>query len=153
MTPTRPRTLLLVALVTGLVTYVLFRWRYSSLPPVPVTAAVSTAGLAVAELFLAPGTRARLQGRPGTKPIMPIAVARIAALAKASSALGAVMTGVWVGIGAYVLPRWDLAPTPRRDTIRALVGLGSALLLVVAALRLENVCRVPPPPPEAEPGR
>lgn len=151
MTPTRPRTLLLTALVTGLVTYVLFRWRYSSLPPVPLTAAISTAGLAVAELFLAPGTRARLQGRPGTKPIMPIAVARIAALAKASSALGAVMTGVWLGIGAYVLPRWDLA-SPRRDTLRALVGLASALLLVLAALLLERVCRVPPPPPEAEPG-
>lgn len=151
MTPTRPRTLLLLALVAGLVTYVLFRWRYSSLPPVPLTAAVSVGGLAVAELFLAPGTRARLDGRPGTKPIMPISVARIAALAKASSALGALMAGVWLGVGAYVLPRWDLT-TPRRDTLRAAVGLASALLLVLAALRLENVCRVPPPPPEAEPG-
>jgi len=151
MTPTRPRTLLLLAFVSGLVTYVLFRWRYSSLPPVPLTAAVTTSGLAVAELFLGPGTRARLAGRPGTKPIMPIAVARIAALAKASSALGALMAGVWLGVGAYVLPRWDL-DTPRRDAVRAAAGLGAALLLVVAALRLENVCRVPPPPPEAEPG-
>ena len=151
MTPTRPRTLLLTALVAGLVTYVLFRWRYSSLPPVPSTAAITTSGLAVAELFLAPGTRARMEGRPRTKPILPITVARIAALAKASSALGAIMTGVWLGVGAYVLPRWDIE-TPRRDTIRAAVGLASALLLVVAALRLENVCRVPPPPPEAEPG-
>ena len=151
MTPTRPRTLLLLAAVAGLVTYVLFRWRYSSLPPVPLTAAVTTSALAVAELFLAPGTRARMDGRPGTKPIMPLAVARLAALAKASSALGALMAGVWIGVGAYVLPRWDLA-TPRRDTIRAAIGLGSALLLVVAALRLESVCRVPPPPPPAEPG-
>lgn len=151
MTPTRLRTLAAIALLAGLMAYLLFRWRYSSLPPVPYTAAVSTGGLAVAELFLGPGTRARLEGRPGTKPIMPIAVARIAALAKASSALGAVMAGVWLGIGAYVVPRWDLT-TPRRDAIRAAVGLASALLLVVAALRLENVCRVPPPPPEAEPG-
>jgi hypothetical protein len=151
MMPTRLRTLFTVALLAGLVTYVLFRWRYSSLPPLPVSAAVSTGGLAVAELFLAPGTRARLDGRPGTKPILPMAVARIAALAKASSALGAVMTGVWLGIVAYVLPRADLV-TPRRDAIRAGIGLAAALLLVVAALRLENVCRVPPPPPEAEPG-
>ena len=151
MTPTRLRTLFAVAVVSGLVTYLLFQWRYSSLPPVPISAAVSTGGLAVAELFLAPGTRARLDGRPGTKPILPISVARIAALAKASSALGALMTGVWLGIGAYVLPRLDLA-TPRRDAIRAGAGLAVALLLVVAALRLENVCRVPPPPPEAEPG-
>lgn len=152
MTPTRPRTLVLIAIVSGLVSYLLFQWRYSSLPPVPLTAAVTTAGLAVAELFLAPGTRARLDGRPGTKPIMPLVVARIAALAKASSALAAIGAGVWLGILAYVVPRTDLA-TPRRDALRAGVGLAASLLLLVAALRLENVCRVPPPhPPEAEPG-
>ncbi|HEX8001887.1 MAG TPA: DUF3180 domain-containing protein [Mycobacteriales bacterium] len=151
MTPTRLASLFGTALIAALLTYAVFGWRYSSLPPVPATAAVSTSGLAVAELFLALGTRARLDGRPGTKPILPLTVARIAALAKASSTLGGLLAGVWLGIGAYVLPRWELA-SPRRDAIRAGVGLASALLLVVAALRLENVCRVPPPPPEAEPG-
>jgi hypothetical protein len=151
MTPTRLRTLFAIALVAGLVAYLFVRWRYSSLPPLPNTASITTAVLVVVELFLAPGTRARLDGRPGTKPIMPMTVARIAALAKASSALGAIGVGTWAGIGAYVLPRLDL-PTPRADAIRAGIGLAVSVALVVAALRLENVCRVPPPPPEAEPG-
>ena len=151
MTPTRLRTLFGIALVAGLVAYLLVRWRYSSLPPLPNTASITTAVLVVVELFLAPGTRARLDGRPGTKPIMPMTVARIAALAKASSAFGAIGVGAWAGIGAYLLPRLEL-PTPRGDAVSAGIGLAVSLALVVAALRLENVCRVPPPPPPAEPG-
>lgn len=151
MTPTRLRTLLAIALVVGVPAYALFRWRYSSLPPLPNTASVTTLALALADVFLASGTRARLDGRPGTKPIMPMTVARIAALAKASSALGAIGVGAWTGIGAYVVTKVDLA-TPRADAIRAGIGLVTSVLLVLSALRLENVCRVPPPPPEAEPG-
>jgi hypothetical protein len=146
--------LLLTALLAGLLTYALFNARYSDLPPLPATAALSTFLLAVAEAFLAPSVRARLAGRPRTKPIMPIVVARTAALAKASSALGALLAGAWLGVEAYVLPRSE-ARTPRADSVRAALGLVSALLLVGAALWLENVCRVPTPPdgpPPAEPG-
>ena len=154
MTPTRYRTLFALAVVAGLATYVLFRLAYSDLPPLPATAAATTAVLAVAEAFAAPMLRNRLAGRPGTKPILPMAVARFAALAKASSALGALLAGAWAGIGVHVLPME--AATPRRDAVRAALGLASALGLVVAALWLENVCRVknPPPgdPPPAEPG-
>lgn len=154
MMPTKVRTLLALAVLAGLATYVAFRLAYSDLPPLPVTAALSTFLLAVAEAYVAPMVRNRLAGRPGTKPILPIAVARMAALAKASSALGALLAGAWVGIAAYVLPLE--AATPRRDATRAGLGLVSALLLVAAALWLENVCRVkklpPGDPPPAEPG-
>lgn len=155
MRPTRVTTLLAIALVTGLLAYALVRARYSSLPPLPYTAALSTFLLAVAEAFLAPSVRARLAGRPRTKPIMPIAVARTAALAKASSVLGALLLGAWVGVLGYVLPR-DI-DAARRDTPRAVLGAVTALGLVLAALWLESVCRVPRPPadrdpPPAEPG-
>lgn len=154
MRPTSLRTLGVVALLAGLATYLLFRARYGALPPVPLTIAPSVFLLAVAELFLAPSVRARLQGRPRTKPILPIAVARTAAFAKASSAMGALFAGCLLGVEAYVLSRRDV-PAARTDAVRASIGLGAALLLVVAALRLENVCRVPKPPdapPPAEPG-
>lgn len=156
MRPTKVGTLLATALVAGVLTFLLFRARYSDLPPIPVTAALSTFLLAVAEAFLAPSVRARLAGQPRTKPILPIAVARTAALAKASSALGALLAGAWLGVLAYVVPRRDV-PIPGRDAVNAVVGLVAALLLVGAALWLENVCRVktPPPneaPPPAEPG-
>jgi hypothetical protein len=147
--PTRPRHLVLTGLIAGLVTYLLMRITYDYLPPLPWSAALSTFGIAVVELFLAPSLRARLQGRPRTRPIMPIAVARAAALAKASSVLGAMFTGVWLGLLALLVTRLDL-DVPRRDAVYSLLGLAAALLLVVAALRLEGVCRVPPPPPAAD---
>jgi hypothetical protein len=155
MRPTRVGTLLVTALLAGLVVFVLVREFYSDLPRLPGTAALSTFLLAAAEAFAAPSIRARLAGRPGTKPIMPIVVARTAALAKASSELGALFAGAWAGVAAYTVPRRHLA-APRDDTTTAVVGFVAALLLVAAALWLENVCRVktPPPgePPPAEPG-
>lgn len=155
MTPTRIRTLLLAAVLAGVVAWAAVRAFYSDLPPLPRTAALSTFLLAVAEAFVAPSVRNRLAGKPRTKPILPIVVARTAALAKASSMLGALLAGVWGGVLAYVLPRREIA-TPRADAESAALGLLSALLLVGAALWLENVCRVKNPPqagpPPAEPG-
>ena len=155
MRPTRITTLLFIAVVTGLVTYLLLGRYYSDVPAFPPTAALSTFVLAAAEAYAAPSIRNRLAGKPRTKPIMPIVVARTAALAKASSALAALLAGAWAGVGTYVLPRLE-TPTPRRDFGTALLGLGAALVLAAAALWLENVCRVktPPPgdPPPAEPG-
>jgi hypothetical protein len=141
--------LLLTALVSGLVVYVLFRLAYSDLPPLPSTAALSTALLAAAVAFAAPSVRGRLAGRPGTKPILPMVVARMAALAKACSALGALLVGAWGGVGVYLAPRLEAA-TPRRDAVTAGLGFIAALALVAAALWLENVCRVKNPP-EADP--
>ncbi len=154
MRPTRLRTLLLTAVLAGLVSFVVVSTRYSSLPPLPYTAALSTFLLTVAEAFLAPSVRARLAGRPGTRPILPLLVARAAALAKASSALGALLFGAWVGAAAYLLQNDEIAAA-RRDTPRALAGAAAALALVGVALWLESVCRVPRPPeapPGAEPG-
>ena len=155
MTPTRVRTLLLAAVLAGVVAWAAVRAFYSDLPPLPRTAALSTFLLAVAEAFVAPSVRNRLAGKPRTKPILPLVVARTAALAKASSMLGALLAGVWGGVLAYVVPRRDIA-TPRADAETAVVGLLSALLLVAAALWLENGCRVKNPPQAdpspAEPG-
>ena len=53
--------------------------------------------LAAAEGYTAVTTSARLAGRPGTQPIHPITVARIAALAKATSPVAAVFAGCYAG--------------------------------------------------------
>ncbi|HVE99679.1 MAG TPA: DUF3180 domain-containing protein [Mycobacteriales bacterium] len=148
MKPTRWRDLLGIAALTGLVSWLLVRRFYGDIPPLPYSAAVTTFLLAAAELYLAPAIRARLAGRPRTKPIMPIAVARTAALAKASSVLGALSVGCWTGALGYLLSRLDLRHA-RADAVVAGVSAAVGVLLVVAALRLERACRVPPPPPAA----
>ena len=85
--------------------------------------------------------RARLRGGGGTK-IAPIAVARMAALAKATSLAAAILGGLAAGFLVYVLGSLD-KPAFRTDAVTAGVTLVSAMALIAAALYLEQGCRVP----------
>lgn len=145
MRPTRIRFLLAVALLAGAGLYLLTRARYASMPTPPVYTPIWVGLLALAEGYTAYTTRARLAGRPRTRPIHPITVARIAALAKASSLAGALVGGGYAGFLVYVASRTE-APRPAHDARVAALAVGAALLLIVAALLLERVCRVPKPP-------
>jgi len=88
---------------------------------------------------------ARRRGRRGGKPLEPIAVARLAALAKASSVVAAIFGGLAAGFAAYVAGSLDKA-VPRHDAIAALVTLAAAVALAAAALYLEQSCRALRPP-------
>ena len=141
MRPTRLPLLLLVFAAAAAVLYLIADHEYESLPAAHIYAVVWLAALGVVELYVARTTRARLNGQPGTKPIHPLSVARLAALAKASSAGGALVGGGYAGFLAYVAQQSSSAASA--DTKAAAVALGFSLLLVVAALLLERVCRVP----------
>ncbi len=145
MKPTRWPILVLVAVVAGGAGYLIDRSFYDGSPELvapytPVTLLL----LAIAEAFLARSTRARLAGRPRTRPIHPITVARTAALAKASSPVGALAVGWYGALLAYVASRLD-APRPAHDARVAVAGIVTGALLVAAALVLERVCRIPKP--------
>jgi hypothetical protein len=127
--------------VAGAASWALFHAVYSGIRTLPVWTPLAVALLGAAELAAAPAVRDRLAGRPGRPRIHPIAVARWAALAKASSPVGAAFLGAWAGVLAYLLPALD-KPHRGSDAITALVGVAAGLLLVVAALWLERVCRV-----------
>jgi hypothetical protein len=153
--PTRISVLVAVAVVAGGVGYVVVRLSYSSWPHLPTIAPFSLALVATVEVLLALSTRNRLAGKPGTHPVDPLAVARYAALAKASSLVGALAAGAYAGILIYILPLRD-APDPRNDAFVAGVGVAAGVSLVIAAYTLERVCRIkppkaPPPVPSAGP--
>ena len=106
--------------------------------------------LALGEAYAGWTTRARILRKPGTKPVEPIAVARLAALAKASALAGSVFAGIFAGFVLRVIDLLSL-PKPRHD---AIVGGGSfvaCVLLVCAALYLEYCCRVPKDPDRTTP--
>jgi hypothetical protein len=145
MRATRPWTLVAVAAACALVVWLIVRVTFSALPPLPWTAVPALLILAIAEGFSGRNLRARIQGRRGGKPLAPIAVARMAALAKASSLGGAVFGGFGAGFLAYTLGSIDKA-VPRSDAINAGATLASAAILVAAALYLEHCCRAPAPP-------
>jgi hypothetical protein len=141
MRQTRWSTLLLLAVVTGGAAYLVTRSAYDRLPTPTVYALLWLALLAIAEFYLAMLTRARLAGRHGTRPINPLVVARFVALAKASSIVGAIATGAYAGFLLWVARINSDDAT--RDTRTSAFGVGFAVLLTLAGVFLERVCRVP----------
>ena len=102
--------------------------------------------IAVFEVIVAWTTRNRLRGKQLAKPIHPLAVARLAALAKASSLLGSAVAGAWTGALVHVLTLNGGSASVSDDRQLAIVGIVSGVLLAAAALWLEWICRVPKPP-------
>jgi hypothetical protein len=146
MRPTRWRDLAIALVAAAAVAYVVTRGTYANLPSPTVYSLLWIALLTIAEVYTALITRARLVGRTGTRSINPLLVARIAALAKASSVVGSLAIGGYLGFGGYVIQQSSAAAT--RDTHTSLIGVGLGVLLVAAARFLEHVCRVPPEAPD-----
>jgi uncharacterized protein DUF3180 len=138
---TRIRDLLLALVLSGLAVHLLLRLYYSDLPPLPAPAGVSLVLLAAGEAAFGYSLRTRIRERPRT--VQPATAVRAVALAKASSLLGALMAGGWLGVLAYVLPLRDKFSTAGSDAVSALVGALCALALVGAGLWLEFCCRTP----------
>jgi hypothetical protein len=142
MTPTRPWTLLVVAAVCALVAWLIVRATFASLPTLPWTAAPAMLLLAAAEAVSGRNLRARIRGRRAGRPLAPIAVVRMAALAKASSVGGAAFGGLAAGFFIYTLGMLSVT-VPRNDAINAGTTVVVAAILVAAALYLERSCRAP----------
>jgi len=143
MTPTRVRTLVIVAGVCAIATWLLLRLVYAQLPPLPWTGVPALLLLAAAEAWSGRSLRGRLRGRG--RPVHPIAVARMAALAKATSLAAALVGGFAAGFLLYVAPSLGKGGAYRSDAFASAATLGSAIILILAALYLEYGCRVPTP--------
>jgi Protein of unknown function (DUF3180) len=142
VTPTKPRTLLLIGVLAAAVTWALLTVVYGDLPPLTWTLIPALLIAAGAEAWAGRDLRARIQGRGGARPAPPLFVARIVALAKASSQTAALIAGICAGFAGYLSGKLN-APTPRADLIDASVSFGASLVLLAAALFLEYCCRVP----------
>jgi ABC-type thiamin/hydroxymethylpyrimidine transport system permease subunit len=141
MRPTSISVLVVAALVAAAAGWLLLSFFYNDWPSPPWLPIIVVAVLAIAEGFLAQNTAARVQRRPGAAPVEPLAVARYAVLAKASSLAGALYGGYSLGLLAF----FAFEPTKfARDSVPAsAAGLIASLALIAAALWLERSCRVP----------
>ncbi len=148
MRPTSTSALVVAGLGAAAVAWLLLSVFYAEWPPLPWLPTIVIAGLAVLETFLAQNTAARIQRKPGAPRVDPLAVARYAVLAKASSLAGALYSGFSAGVLAWLL----LQPTraARDDVPAAIGGVVASLALVGAALWLERACRVPDRPEDDE---
>jgi uncharacterized membrane protein len=144
---TRARDLVAAGIIAAVVVYLGIRLLYGDIPQLPTLAGVTLLVLAIIEAAFGWSLRNRIraysQGRPAEKPLQPLTAARALALAKASSLLGAIMLGAWLGVLAYLLPRRDELPAAAEDTPSAIIGMVCAAVLIAAALWLEYCCRTP----------
>jgi hypothetical protein len=109
--------------------------------------------VAAAEAWIGRDTKAKIEGRrTGAKPLEPMVVTRMVALAKASAVAAAVIAGLTAGFDIYLAGRLT-ASTPRADARTSIITFVSAVILACAALYLENCCRVPGDPDEPSPAR
>lgn len=96
MKPTKIAAIVALAAACAAVSWLILGLVYRALPPLPWSGVPTLIIVALAEAYSGMLLRARIHQRPGTKPVEPIAVARTAALAKASAYTAAVIGGVAV---------------------------------------------------------
>jgi hypothetical protein len=150
MKPTRALDLIMLFGVAAVVSWLLVRSFYSSLPPISGFAGTSLYPVAVIETVIAFLVRSRVGDQKigdGPGELHPILVARAAALAKASAHVGAAVAGVWAGFGIWILPQHGRIRAAANDSTGIIIGLVAAVLLVAAALWLEHCCKAPGDPP------
>lgn len=149
MRPVRPTplpTLVIAALVVALVSYVVVRATYGSLPPVPYTPSLTLLVVAIVEGLTARSVRARIHRRPSTTPLPALQAARLLAVAKASAVVGTLLVGIYLGLFGYTFLARNTLAAAGNDLRPALAGVLAAALLVAAALWLEHSCRTPEQP-------
>ncbi|MPY79176.1 MAG: DUF3180 family protein [Actinophytocola sp.] len=137
---TRARDLLLPGLVAVGVGLALFDLAYGSMQSIPRLAGGVLLILALGELIGGFVVRDRIHTGRLTEAIV---VSRVMILAKASSRLGAIMLGGWLGALLYLVPNSGSLVAAREDIPSAVVGAVCAAALVAAAVWLEHCCRTP----------
>jgi len=148
--PTNPATLVVAALASAAVAWLVISIWYGDMPPLPWIPAVFLFVLALVEGVLARGTSARIARKPGRPPVQPLQVARLVVLAKASSLLGAIFGGFSAGFLIWLLIERSRLSAAASDTPAAIATVVASILLVAAALWLEHSCRVPKRPEDEE---
>lgn len=148
--PTRLRDLAAIAVVTGILAWILVRYNYNDLPPMPLLAGIVLYVLAVLEVVIAFIVRSRVDSREvgrASGQLHPLTAARVLALAKASAILGAIAVGVWAGLLVFLWSQHDVTAAAN-DRPGAIIGLVGGVVLIAAALWLEYCCRAPDDPTE-----
>lgn len=120
---------------------------FGTLPSVPVAAPIVLALLASVLAATAFSLRVRLreqrERRPGAKGVDPLVAARAVVFGQASALVSSLVAGLYGGVGVFLLAS-GLDVGPRRDqAIYAGLSVLAGAAVVVAALYLERVCKLP----------
>jgi hypothetical protein len=154
MRPTRIRSLLTLAAAATVLAWLLQRTLRNSgrdMPPVPWTAAIGLLLVACLVYSAALPVRRLTNGSPAARPVDPLRAARTAVLGKAAAYAGSLVFGWYFAQLLLLVPDLDIS-AHRAQAIRAAVTALAALLVCVAGVLAERMCRVPPDDRGGEPG-
>jgi hypothetical protein len=144
----RIRVLVGVLIVAGVLSWAGARlWNaIGTLPSVPLAAPIVLALIAVVLLATAFSLRARFKAqrerRPEAKGVDPLMAARAVVFGQASALVAALVAGMYGGTGAFLLELLDI-PARRDQAIYAGFSVVAGIAVIVAAIFLERVCRLP----------
>ncbi|MEU9474690.1 DUF3180 domain-containing protein [Streptomyces sp. NPDC048191] len=153
----RIRVLAGVFVVAGILSWAGARlWNsIGTLPSVPLAAPVVLALIAVVLLSTALSLRARLKAqrerRPGAKGVDPLMAARAVVFGQASALVAALVAGMYGGTGVFLLELLDI-PARRDQAIYAGLSVVAGIGVIVAAMFLERVCKLPEDEDQNHPG-
>jgi hypothetical protein len=150
VSPLRTRVLLAVAVVAGVVTWVVLDVvdGTGAAVPMPWTVPVLLVVLAAAVLSVGRPVRRWNQGHRD-RPLDALRAARTVVVAQAAGVTGAALAGAYGGFVALLLPM--LGIEVRRDRmLLALAAMAASLLLLVAGVVVERWCRLPPDDDDAD---
>ncbi|MFF4650993.1 DUF3180 domain-containing protein [Streptomyces sp. NPDC001380] len=148
MKPLRPALLAGIAVVSGVLSWAGAKlWdSLGELPGVPAAAPVVLAVVAVVLLATAISIRARLRAQrdrePDARGVDPLSAARAVVLGQASALVAALAVGVYGGTGVFLLSLLD-QPARRTQAVTAGLAVLAGVAVVVAALWLQQICRLP----------
>lgn len=152
MRPTRVSTLVWIGLAAAPVGWSVGRVVDAvsdALPPVPWILPLLLAFLAVVLFLGARAVRGWIEERRFDGRLDALRIARLLALAKAAAVFGAAVAGGYVGLGVLALNSLSVPAGRNRAVLSGLVAV-AAVVVVVAALRLERAGMVPPEDEESE---
>lgn len=143
----------LISLVMGLAVADLYATATGRPIPVPLSSAITIAAVALVLVTWTEMFRRRM--RAPDQRVDPFVAVRSAALAMAASRGGAIICGMFLGVGSWYLFDLDSMAARQRVLICALGAL-AAFATTLAGLWLERICMLPDDDdddPHADPGR
>lgn len=125
-------------------------WRfYGQFPPLPAAGAITIWALAlVCVILIAIVRRNMADGTIGLdrSQLDPMTVARMMVVGKASAWTGAILAGLYAGIGTYVVPKAAELIAAEAEAPTVIAAVAGSVALAVAGVVLERNCETPPPP-------
>jgi phosphatidylglycerophosphate synthase len=120
---------------------------FGTLPSVPLAAPIVLVVIAVILTATALSLRARLRAqrerRPGAKGVEPLMAARAVVFGQASALVAALVSGMYGGVGVFLLMEQLDVPARKDQAIYAAASVLAGAAVVAAAFFLERVCKLP----------